>query len=86
MVQVEERPLILFPGLTLGTLKKAGVMQPFRPMTSSLGYKRNAKRTETNVIGDGLPLTNLHTETNVTGNGLPLTKFQTAKRLETPTS
>ena len=28
------------------------------PMTSSLGYKRTAKHTETNVIGDGLLLTN----------------------------
>ena len=32
MVGVEEPPLILFPGLTLGTPKKAGVMQPFRPL------------------------------------------------------
>ena len=31
-------------------------------MTSSLGYKRNAKRTETNVIGDGFPLTNFCSE------------------------
>ena len=44
--------------------------QLLTPMTSSLDYKRNAKRTETNVIGDGLPLTN----------------FQNAKRLEMPTS
>ena len=27
-------------------------------MTGSLGYKRNTKRTETNVIGDVFPLTN----------------------------
>ena len=39
-------------------------------MAGSLDYKRNAKRTETNVIGDGLPLTN----------------FRTAKRLGTPAS
>ena len=32
MVGVEEPPLILFPGLTLGTPKKAGVVQPFRPL------------------------------------------------------
>ena len=32
MVVVEEPPLILFSGLTLGTPKKAGVMQPFRPL------------------------------------------------------
>ena len=31
------------------------------PMTSSLGYKQNAKRIETNVIGDGLLLTNFRT-------------------------
>ena len=28
-------------------------------MKSSLYYKRNTKRLKTNVIGDGLPLTNL---------------------------
>ena len=32
MVAVEEPPLILSPGLTLGTPKTAGVMQPFRPL------------------------------------------------------
>ena len=32
MVVVEEPPLILSLGLTLGTPKKAGVMQPFRPL------------------------------------------------------
>ena len=32
MVVVEEPPLILSPGLTLGTPKTAGVMQPFRPL------------------------------------------------------
>ena len=32
MVVVEEPPLILFLGLTLGTPKMAGVMQPFRPL------------------------------------------------------
>ena len=39
-------------------------------MKSGLYYKQNAKRLETNVIGDGLPLTNL----------------RNAKRLKTPTS
>ena len=32
MVVVKEPPLILFLGLTLGTPKTAGVMQPFRPL------------------------------------------------------
>ena len=36
--------------------------EPNHPMTSSLGYKRNAKHTETNVIGDGFPLTNFCVE------------------------
>ena len=32
MVVVEEPPLILFPGLTWGTPKTAGVILPFRPL------------------------------------------------------